>query len=110
MRNAILCAALLAAACHSSSGGGGKTLKLATTTSVVDSGLLDQLLPAFQKAKGYKVEFASLGSGKAIDELATGKADVAVTHAPPLEEAALKEGKIASRTPFMENTFVLVGP
>jgi tungstate transport system substrate-binding protein len=89
---------------------GGRTLRLATTTSVTDSGLLEVLAPAFEKQTGYHLEVQSTGSGKAIELLRAGAVDVAITHAPVQEEKALAERAITRRVPFMHNAFVLVGP
>lgn len=102
--------AALAAGCGGCGSASGKRLRLATTTSVVDSGLLKVLLPAFEKKSGYAVEVASVGSGKALAALGDGSADVAVTHAPDLEKDAVQSGKALRRTPFMHNAFVIVGP
>ncbi|MBK8256181.1 MAG: substrate-binding domain-containing protein [Polyangiaceae bacterium] len=104
----VLLFAVFAAACGSSSS--DKPLRLATTTSVVDSGLLSTLLPAFEKKTGRRVEVMALGSGKALSALREGEADVAVTHAPELELAAVEKGEAKARTPFMRNAFVIVGP
>jgi len=87
-----------------------RPLRLATTTSLQDSGLLTELLPAFEQRCGCRVEVSAVGSGKALELLQSGAADVAVTHAPDPERAALAAGQIARRTPFMHNDFVLVGP
>jgi tungstate transport system substrate-binding protein len=89
---------------------GGRALRLATTTSLKDAGLLDELLPAFEKKTGYRVEVSALGSGKALRALRDGAADIAITHAPTEEQAALTAGDIGRRTPFMHNEFVIVGP
>ncbi len=102
--------ALLAAGCGGCGSSSGKPLRLATTTSVVDSGLLKVLLPAFEKKSGHAVEVASVGSGKALSLLHEGGADLAVTHAPDLEIAAAQKGEAGRRTPFMHNDFVIVGP
>lgn len=101
---------LLASGCGGCGSSSGKPLRLATTTSVVDSGLLKVLLPAFEEKTGYAVEAASVGSGKALSLLHEGGADVAVTHAPELELAAVQKGEAGRRTPFMHNDFVIVGP
>lgn len=93
--------------CSDSSGG---TVRLATTTSVHDSGLLEVLLPAFEKKTGLKVEVAAVGSGKALKRLGASEADVAITHAPEAEKKAVAEGQAASRIPVMHNHFVIVGP
>jgi tungstate transport system substrate-binding protein len=89
---------------------GGRALRMATTTSVKDSGLLDELLPAFEKKTGYRVEVSAVGSGKALHLLRDGAADVAITHALAEEQSASAAGEIGPRTPFMHNEFVLVGP
>jgi tungstate transport system substrate-binding protein len=103
-------AALLAAGCGGCGSSSGKPLRLVTTTSVVDSGLLGALLPAFEKQTGRPVEVVAVGSGKALSLLAEGAADVAVTHAPDLELAAVQKGEAGRRTPFMHNEYVIVGP
>jgi tungstate transport system substrate-binding protein len=89
---------------------GGRQLRLATTTSVADSGLLAVLAPAFEKRSGYRLEVQSTGSGKAIELLRDGAVDVAITHAPEDEARALAAREIGTRTVFMENEFVVVGP
>jgi tungstate transport system substrate-binding protein len=89
---------------------GGRVLRLATTTSLKDAGLLDEVLPAFEAKTGYRVEAAALGSGKALRALREGAADVAITHAPAEEQAAVAAGEVGRRSPFMHNEFVLVGP
>ena len=89
---------------------GGRALRLATTTSVTDSGLLAVLAPAFEKQTGYRLEVQATGSGKAIELLLRGAVDVAITHAPAEERQVLASGGIAAKTPFMHNEFVLVGP
>jgi tungstate transport system substrate-binding protein len=89
---------------------GGRQLRLATTTSVADSGLLAVLAPAFEKRSGYRLEVQSPGSGKAIELLRDGAVDVAITHAPEAEARALEAGEIGSRNVFMQNEFVIVGP
>lgn len=110
----LLCLAFLLAltglSCGKSEPAGGRLLRLSTTTSVKDSGLLEELLPAFEKKSGYHVEVSAVGSGKALALLHEGQADVAVTHAPVEEQAAITAGEVASRAPFMHNEFVLVGP
>jgi tungstate transport system substrate-binding protein len=107
-----LVAALVLASlsCGRSEPAGGRTLRLATTTSFVDSGLLRQLAPAFEKKTGYRIETSAVGSGKALLRLRDGSADVAITHAPSEEQAALAAGEIGARTPFMHNEYVVVGP
>lgn len=93
--------------------GGGeraRPLRLATTTSVHDSGLMGVLGPAFTAARGRPVEVVAVGSKRAIELLATGQVDGAVTHSPVEEAQALASGRIGGRTPVMRSAYVLVGP
>ena len=86
------------------------TLRIATTTSAVDSGLLPPLLTRFAARHGCRTHLSSVGSGRAFELLASGEADVALTHSPEREQAALRDAVAKSITPFMQNRFVLVGP
>lgn len=90
--------------------GAGRPLLLATTTSVQESGLLDALLPGFTQASGYAVRVIAVGSGAAIEMARKGDADVVIAHEPEAEEALVRDGVATSRTSFMENYFVIVGP
>lgn len=86
-------------------------IRLATTTSVNDSGLLPYLLPTFEAKTGYKVEVASAGTGEAIGYAKSGDADMLLVHSKAQEEAFVEEGYSSSgRIPFMYNYFVIVGP
>ncbi|MBK7948918.1 MAG: substrate-binding domain-containing protein [Deltaproteobacteria bacterium] len=87
-----------------------RSLLLATTTSVQESGLLDALLPGFTKSSGYAVRVIAVGSGAAIEMARKGDADVVIAHSAEAEEALVRDGIATSRTSFMENFFVLVGP
>jgi len=94
-----------------------KVIRLSTTTSVKDSGLLDYLLPMFEQETGYKVEVASAGTGKAIAAAKMGNADLILVHSKSQEEAFVKDGFSyvldgfdAERLSFMYNYFVLCGP
>ena len=94
-----------------------KTIRLSTTTSVKDSGLLGYLLPVFEAAYGYKVEVQSAGTGKAIAAAKAGNADLILVHSKSQEEAFVKDGfgrKVdgfsAERVSFIYNYFVLCGP
>jgi tungstate transport system substrate-binding protein len=89
---------------------GGDSVLLATTTSVRDSGLLDALLPIFSERTGIRVRVVAVGTGAALRLGAEGNADLLLTHAPQAEEELVASGAAASRTPFMENHFVLGGP
>jgi tungstate transport system substrate-binding protein len=83
---------------------------LATTTSTQDSGLLDVLMPAFEKASGYRVKTIAVGTGQSLAMGARGDADVVLVHAPSLEKKYLAEGAYVNRRLVMYNDFVIVGP
>jgi tungstate transport system substrate-binding protein len=85
-------------------------LILATTTSTVDSGLLDELLPVFEQQTGYKVVALSQGSGQAIATAEKGEADVLLVHSPDAEKKFLADGHGLDRRLVMHNDFVVVGP
>ncbi len=85
-------------------------LLLVTTTSVRDSGLLDDLLPIFLEREGIHVQVIAIGSGAALRMGGAGDADVLLTHAPEGEQALVASGALVSRKPFMENHFVIAGP
>jgi len=87
-----------------------KTLILSTTTSTQDSGLLDVLIPVFEKRTGYSVKTVSVGTGQALALAARGEADVALVHAPSLEKKYVAEGKLFNRRLVMYNDFVIIGP
>ena len=87
------------------------TVRLATTTSVNDSGLLPYLLPTFEAETGWKVEVASAGTGVAIGYAKSGDADLLLVHSKDQEEEFINEGYASTeRQSFMFNYFVLVGP
>lgn len=85
-------------------------IRLSTTTSVNDSGLLPYLQPHFEADTGYKVEITSAGTGAAIEKARTGDADCLLVHAKSSEEDFIGEGYGEERLPFMFNYFVIVGP
>jgi tungstate transport system substrate-binding protein len=87
-----------------------RTLILSTTTSTQDSGLLDVLVPMFEKATGYSVKTISVGTGQALALAARGEADVTLAHAPTLEKKYVEEGKMSNRRLVMYNDFVVIGP
>jgi ABC-type tungstate transport system permease subunit len=93
------------------------TIRLSTTTSVNDSGLLGALLPVFESKYGYKVEIQSAGTGKAIAAAKYGNADLILVHAKKQEEAFVDDGFAyvlpgfeSERLSFLYNYFVLCGP
>lgn len=85
-------------------------IRLSTTTSVNDSGLLPYLQSAFEKDTSYQLEITSAGTGAAIEKGRTGDADVLLVHAKASEEKFIEEGFSDERVPFMYNYFVIVGP
>jgi len=87
-----------------------RTVILSTTTSTQDSGLLDVLVPMFEKATGYSVKTISVGTGQALALAARGEADVTLAHAPALEKKYVEEGKMLNRRLVMYNDFVVIGP
>jgi tungstate transport system substrate-binding protein len=87
-----------------------KNVILSTTTSTQDSGLLDVLVPMFEKQTGYSVKTVSVGTGQALAMAAKGDADVALVHAPSLEKKYVAEGKFLNRRLVMYNDFVIIGP
>jgi tungstate transport system substrate-binding protein len=86
------------------------TVILSTTTSTQDSGLLDVLVPLFEKKTGHTVKTISVGTGQALALAARGEADVTLAHAPALEKKFVEEGKMSNRRLVMYNDFVVVGP
>jgi len=87
-----------------------KTLILATTTSTQDTGLLDVLIPIFEKKTGYFVKTIAVGSGQAMTMGQKGEADVLLVHSPAAEKKFMEDGFGVTRRLVMHNDFVLVGP
>ena len=94
-----------------------KVIRLSTTTSVNDSGLLAKLLPEFESKYGYTVEVYSAGTGKSINNAKMGNADLILVHSKKQEEAFIEagfarvvDGFEAERTSFIYNYYVLCGP
>lgn len=86
-------------------------LILASTTSTADSGLLDVLVPAFERAhEGLAVKVIAVGSGEAIALGRRGDADVLLVHSPADEQTFMAAGHGARRLPVMANDFVIAGP
>jgi tungstate transport system substrate-binding protein len=83
---------------------------LATTTSTRDAGLLDSLLPVFQRRTGYVVKVIAVGSGQALEMGRRGDADVVLSHAPEQERALVDSGYFVQRRLVMHNDFLIVGP
>lgn len=87
-----------------------KSIVMATTTSTQDSGLLDYLLPIFEKEKGIKVKVVAKGTGEALKLGERGDADVLLVHAKEQEEKFIKDGFGVKRYDVMYNDFIIVGP
>jgi tungstate transport system substrate-binding protein len=108
----VVTAALTVPACgneDSRSGDNGRMI-LATTTSTQDSGLLDELLPRFEKESGCSVKTVAVGSGEALELGEKGDADVLLVHSPEAEEEYMRGGHGTSRKAVMHNDFLVVGP
>jgi tungstate transport system substrate-binding protein len=85
-------------------------VRLATTTSTANTGLLDLLAEQFQKDAGIRIDFIVTGTGKALAHGRNGDVDAVLVHAPVAEELFVSEGYGLERVPLMWNDFVLVGP
>jgi len=87
-----------------------KSIVVASTTSTVDSGLFDYLLPIFTQKTGIAVKVLELGTGQALDAGRRGEADVIFVHAKTAELQFVADGEGVKRFPVMYNDFVLIGP
>jgi tungstate transport system substrate-binding protein len=87
-----------------------RTMVLATTTSTQDSGLLDYLLPLFEKDTGIKVKVLAKGTGEALEVAKRGDADGLLVHAKAQELKFVEEGFGKERLEVMYNDFIIVGP
>jgi tungstate transport system substrate-binding protein len=85
-------------------------MTLGTTTTLRDSGLLDVLLPMFERQSGIEVKPIVQGSGHTLELARRGDADVLLTHSPTAEEELVAEGFGISRQPVMHSEFLLLGP
>lgn len=83
---------------------------LATTTSTQDSGLLDVLVPRFEKERGIAIKVIAVGSGAALRMAARGDADVILVHAPAAERRYVEAGDLVDGRAVMHNDFVITGP
>jgi tungstate transport system substrate-binding protein len=83
---------------------------LATTTSTQDSGLLDALVPRFEKERRIEVKVIAVGTGAALRMAASGDADVVLVHAPQAERTYVESGDLVDGRRVMHNDFVIVGP
>lgn len=85
-------------------------LILATTTSTQDSGLLDVIIPMFEKQTGYQVKTIAVGTGQAMTMGQKGEADVLLVHAPDSEKTYMADGYGINRQLVMHNDFIIIGP
>src|SRR5207247_5983741 len=103
-----VCGAALIGA--SAAPGQSRDVILATTTSTRDAGLLDTLVPLFERQTGYKVKVIAVGSGQALEMGRRGDADVVLAHAPDAERVLADSGYFVIRRLVMHNDFLFVGP
>ena len=89
---------------------GGGMLRLATTTSTENSGLLDYLLPSFEAQFEMEIQIIAVGTGQALQLGEDGNVDVLLVHAPSLEQAYMDDDHGIRRESVMYNDFVIVGP
>ena len=87
-----------------------KSIKMATTTSTQASGLLDILLPEFEKSTDIKVKVIAKGTGAAIRDGRDGNVDIIFVHAKIREEKFIQDGFGTQRYPVMHNDFIILGP
>ncbi|HYD79547.1 MAG TPA: substrate-binding domain-containing protein [Paucimonas sp.] len=87
-----------------------QVIRLSTTTSTDNSGLLNHLLPAFEARTGSKVHVIAVGTGKALEMAKNGDVDATLVHARPAEDKFMADGHGAGRRDVMYNDFILVGP
>lgn len=106
----LLALALTLAVAASAQTPASRTVILSTTTSTQDSGLLDVLVPRFEKQTGYSLKTISVGTGQALALAARGEADVTLAHAPSLEKTYVADGRMHNRRLVMYNDFLLIGP
>jgi tungstate transport system substrate-binding protein len=83
---------------------------LATTTSTMDSGLLDVLIPMFERDSGYRVKPIAVGTGQALAMGERGEADALMVHSPDAEAKLVEDGVAINRQLMMHNDYVVVGP
>lgn len=85
-------------------------LRLATTTSTENSGLLEELLPPFEEEHNVEVDVVAVGTGAALELGRNGDVDMVMVHAPGLEREFVEEGYGVERVGFMYNDFIILGP
>jgi len=108
-RWALCVISVLLLGCYASTQPVQSELRIATTTSTRDSGLLDVLLPEFTKTYPCNLSVIAVGTGAALKLGQQGEVDVLIVHAPNAEAAFMKAGHGSQHSPFMKNYFVLLG-
>ncbi|UCB46566.1 MAG: substrate-binding domain-containing protein [Spirochaetota bacterium] len=89
---------------------GDKVLRMATTTSTDNTGLLDYLAPVFQNDTGIELQWVAVGTGKALALSRNCDVDILMVHAPNAELQFIKEGYGTDRHEIMYNDFIIIGP
>jgi tungstate transport system substrate-binding protein len=110
MKRRKLIALVLLAALASPLATAQQVIRLSTTTSTENSGLLKWLLPVFEAKTGTKVHVISVGTGKALELAKNGDVDVTLVHARPLEDKFVADGYGVDRRDVMYNDFIVAGP
>lgn len=106
----LACLSALPAQTQSGSPTASMRLKLATTTSTEQSGLLGYMLPVFEKKTGYKVDVIAVGTGASLKIAQNGDCDIVLVHARSLEDAFMAAGFGQERRDVMYNDFIVLGP
>lgn len=106
----MLCGLMLVIFATGTALGEGKVIKMSTTTSTQESGLLDVLLPALEKDTGITVKVIAKGTGAAIRDGIDGNVDIIFVHDRAREDAFVKDGYGTKRHAVMHNDFILIGP
>jgi tungstate transport system substrate-binding protein len=110
MQRRTLLVLMIAASLVSGVATAADVIRLSTTTSTENSGLLGWLLPAFEAKTGTKVHVISVGTGKALELAKNGDVDVTLVHARPMEDKFVADGYGIDRRDVMYNDFVVAGP
>lgn len=90
--------------------GGAEVLRMATTTSTDNTGLLDYLAPLLLEQRGIEIQWVSVGTGKALEYGRNGDVDVVLVHDPEAEKKFVDEGSGVNRRQVMFNDFIIAGP
>jgi tungstate transport system substrate-binding protein len=106
----LMCGLMLVIFATGTALGEGKVIKMSTTTSTQESGLLDVLLPALEKDTGITVKVIAKGTGAAIRDGIDGNVDVIFVHDRAREDAFVKDGYGTKRYAVMHNDFIIIGP